>query len=71
MLTVLYHQAEGVSMSDQLFIVVNSASGGAAVGVVVGIYDGRRRAARAEVGRLNDQLTVLNRVLRHGIRNHA
>lgn len=70
-LTILYQQAEGVSMSDQLFIVVNSASGGAAVGVVVGIYDGRQRAARAEVGRLNDQLTVLNRVLRHDIRNHA
>jgi signal transduction histidine kinase len=70
-LTVLYQQTEGVTMSDRLFVVANAASGGAAVGVVVGVYDGRQRLARAEVTRLNDRLTVLNRVLRHDIRTHA
>jgi signal transduction histidine kinase len=70
-LTILYQQAEGASMSDRLFVVANSASGGAAVGLVVGIYDSRQRMARAEANRLNGRLTVLNRILRHDIRNHA
>jgi signal transduction histidine kinase len=70
-LTILYQQAEGAAMSDRLFVVANSASGGAAVGLVVGIYDSRQRMARAEADRLNGRLTVLNRILRHDIRNHA
>jgi signal transduction histidine kinase len=70
-LTILYQQAEGASMSDQLFVVANSASGGAAIGLVVGVYDSRQRMARAEANRLNGRLTVLNRILRHDIRNHA
>jgi len=70
-LIVLYEQAEGVNMSDKLFVVVNAASVGSAVGFVVGLYDGRQRVARREATRLSHQLTVLNRVLRHDIRNDA
>lgn len=70
-LTILYQQAEGVIMSDRLFVVANGASGGAVVGFVTGVYDSRQRIARRESDRLSRQLTVLNRVLRHDVRNHA
>ena len=70
-LTILYQQAEGVTVSDQLFVVVNAASGGGLVGLFVGVYDGRRRTAQAEADRLSQQLAVLNRVLRHDIRTSA
>lgn len=77
-LTVLYQRAEGVQMSHASFVVVNAATGGAVAGVVVGVYDCRQQAAweqearaRAEVDQLNRQLSVLNRVLRHDLRNRA
>ena len=70
-LTILYQQAEGVTVSDQLFVVVNAASGGGLAGLVVGVYDTRQRTARAEADQLTRHLTVLNRVLRHDIRNNA
>lgn len=70
-LIILYQEAEGVRMSDQLFVVVNAASVGAVSGFVVGVYDYRQRQAQAEANRLSRQLTVLNRVLRHDIRNDA
>ncbi|MBB6647881.1 ATP-binding protein [Halobellus ruber] len=70
-LTILYQHAEGVTVSDQLFVVVNAASGGGLVGLVVGVYETRQHTARAEVDQLTRHLTVLNRVLRHDIRNNA
>ena len=70
-LTILYQQAEGVTVSDQLFVVANAASGGGLAGLVVGVYDARQRTARAEADQLTRHLTVLNRVLRHDIRNNA
>jgi signal transduction histidine kinase len=69
--TILYQESEGVQMSDQLFILVNGASGGAAIGLLIGVYDRRQCVARAEAAKLSQQLTVLNRVLRHDIRNDA
>lgn len=75
-LTVLYQQAEGVLMSDRLYIVANGATSGLLGGFVVGVYDSRQRVARRRAAaageraeRLSDQLTVLNRVLRHDLRN--
>jgi signal transduction histidine kinase len=70
-MTVLYEQAEGVIMSDRLFVVVNGATAGAAVGFVTGVYNSRQRAAQLEADRLSRRLTVLNRALRHDIRNNA
>jgi signal transduction histidine kinase len=70
-LTILYQWAEGVLISDRLYVLLNATSGGAVVGFVVGLYDGRQRRARTELNRLSQQLTVLNRVLRHDIRNSA
>lgn len=70
-LTILYQQAEGVAMSDTFFVVVNGATSGAVIGIIIGFYDIRQRITRKEADRLNCQLTVLNRVLRHDIRNDA
>ena len=70
-LTILYQQAHGVTVSEQMFVVVNAASGGGLVGLVVGVYDTRQRTARAEADQLTRHLTVLNRVLRHDIRTSA
>lgn len=70
-LTIFYQQAEGVVMGDRLFVVAGQASIGSVVGFVVGIYDVRQRTARAHAEQLSHQLTVLNRVLRHDIRNGA
>lgn len=68
---ILYQAQHGVVMDEQLFIIINGASIGALVGFITGIYDDRRRQAQMRVTRLNRQLTVLNRVLRHDIRNSA
>ena len=69
--TILHQQAEGVVMTDRLFVVVNAASGGGLAGLVVGVYDARQRTVQAEADQLSRHLTVLNRVLRHDIRNNA
>lgn len=71
LLTIRYQAAEGVAMSDRAFVVFNTVSAGAVVGLVVAAYDSRQQAARAEAERLSRQLTVLNRLLRHDIRNDA
>lgn len=70
-LTILYQQAEGVTMSHGYYVLANAATAGAVVGLVIGIYDARQQQARARSERLQSQLTVLNRVLRHDIRNGA
>ncbi|GGJ05641.1 hypothetical protein GCM10008995_14310 [Halobellus salinus] len=70
-LTILSQQARGVTVSDQMVVVVTAASAGGLVGLIVGVYDTRQRAARAEANQLSQHLTVLNRVLRHDIRTSA
>jgi signal transduction histidine kinase len=57
-------------------MVANSATVGAALGVLIGIVDTDRtrqydrvRTQRERIETLNERLTVLNRVLRHDIRN--
>lgn len=75
-LVILYQFYEGVVLSDQFFVVANIANIGALAGFVVGVYDAQRRTAaerlereRARVERLNQRLSVVNRVLRHDVRN--
>jgi signal transduction histidine kinase len=70
-LTVTYQQVQGVNVNDQLLILGNTASGGAVVGFIVGLYDYRTQRAQADADHLTRQVTVLNRVLRHDIRNKA
>lgn len=75
--SIIYQMAKDVVMTDPLFVITNHATVGAVLGTLMGIYDGQRhkrgselRTERKRVQRLNKQLTVLNRMLRHDIRNH-
>lgn len=70
-LIVLYEAAEGVVVSDAPFVIAGQASIGGMAGGVVGVYDVRQRRARSHAERLSNQLSVLNRVLRHDIRNEV
>ncbi len=70
-LTVLYERTYGVYLVDTAFVIANSATGGAALGLLVGIYEVQQREARQQATRRSQQLTVLNRVLRHDIRTTA
>lgn len=68
---ILYQQADGVQMSNSAFVIAGQASLGGVVGFIVGIYSVRQETVRSHAERLSDHLTVLNRVLRHDIRNEA
>lgn len=68
---ILYQQTNWLAIVNRSFMLGNATSGGALVGFIVGTYDVRRRRAQARAEHLNQQLTVLNRVLRHDIRNQA
>lgn len=70
-LMTYYQRTEGVTITHQFYMFVNAVSGGAVIGFIIGVYDSRGRAAREESARLSRQLSVLNRVLRHDIRNSA
>jgi len=74
--TIEYQAARGVELENVAFVVSGSATGGAVVGFLIGIYDAERRqterrmaAEREKAERLGRRLSVLNRVLRHDIRN--
>lgn len=70
-LVILHQQAEGTTIADAGFLIAGQASVGSAGGFLVGFYDLRRRTAITHAEQLSEQLSVLNRVLRHDIRNEA
>jgi len=70
-LIILYQNTMGIIMADRIFMIANTASGGAVGGFVLGLYDHRKRQAQREAMQLNQKITVLNRVLRHDIRTRA
>jgi signal transduction histidine kinase len=66
----------GGTVQSGMIMIANSASLGALLGLVIGFYDidreqehQRVQDKQAEIESLNERLTVLNRVLRHDIRN--
>jgi signal transduction histidine kinase len=74
--SMFFQQANGGVVADPTFAIANHATVGALIGAVLGLYDGQRRTSTAELKaererarRLTDRLSVLNRVLRHDIRN--
>jgi signal transduction histidine kinase len=74
--SILYQTSKGVLMTDLLFVMANHASVGGLLGVIMGIYDGQRhrkertfQRERDRAQMLSDRLSILNRVLRHDIRN--
>jgi signal transduction histidine kinase len=73
---LVYLWSRGVEFTGVTFVVANSAAGGATVGLIVGVFAADRFATKQElkenqyrITALNERLTVLNRVLRHDIRN--
>jgi signal transduction histidine kinase len=73
---LVYLWSRGVEFTGTTFVVANSAAGGATVGLIVGVFAADRFATKQELKQnqhritaLNERLTVLNRVLRHDIRN--
>lgn len=75
-LLVLLQGRIGGQVVAPRFSVATAAAGGGVLGTLVGIYDAagrvraeRARAERAETRELNRRLSVLNRVLRHHLRN--
>ncbi len=75
-ISITHQRIEGVRMADPLFAITGHGTLGAILGVLLGVYDRQRqkrgeefRRERERAHQLNNQLTVLNRVLRHDIRN--
>lgn len=74
-LIVLYQRAVGVTAISSLFTVAYMVTTGTAIGLVVGVYDAGLRqtkqnldAERERAERYAQQLSVLNRILRHDLR---
>lgn len=75
-LIVLSAFAEGVRFRELLFPLLTGGAAGAGVGSLVGVNYDQVQETRAELEsevergrRLNQRLTVVNRVLRHNVRN--
>jgi signal transduction histidine kinase len=73
---IVYEWSRGVELTGVAFVISNSAVGGATCGLIVGVYSADRYATKQKlqknqhrISALNERLTVLNRVLRHDIRN--
>lgn len=71
-----FQRAAGGQIVDAWFVVVAQSTVGGLLGFLLGVYDSRRFETRNELlaeretaDRLGRRLTVLNRVLRHDIRN--
>ena len=67
--SIVYQSSKGVLMTDIPFVITNHATIGSVLGVLMGAYDGQRQRERDRAQVLSDQLSILNRVLRHDIRN--
>jgi len=75
-MVIQYQASYGVRLRNAVVVVSATATGGAVIGLLIGIYDAERRrserrmaAEREKAERLGRRLSVLNRVLRHDIRN--
>ena len=65
-----YQSDAGVEIVNQTFTIANLLAIGAAAHVIIGVYDARRVRAE-ELAAERRKLAVLNRVLRHNLRNEA
>lgn len=66
---ILYLQAHGVVTVDGEYVVLNNALAGSIAGLLVGRYFVRSRRTAEALSTQRDRLAVLNRLLRHDIRN--
>ncbi|ELZ37249.1 sensor histidine kinase [Halorubrum tebenquichense] len=69
LLFVTYETSQGPSPTGPLVVIGGAASAGSAFGLAFGVTDARQQRTQDQLERANAQLTVLNRVLRHNIRN--
>jgi signal transduction histidine kinase len=69
LLFVSYEMSQGPPPEGPLVVIVGAASVGSVFGLAFGVTDARQQRTQDQLERSNDQLTVLNRVLRHNIRN--
>ena len=65
-----YQTNAGAAVVDRAFTIANLLAIGAAAHVIIGVYDARRVRAE-ELAAERRKLAVLNRVLRHNLRNEA
>ncbi|QKY21172.1 HAMP domain-containing histidine kinase [Halolamina sp. CBA1230] len=65
-----YQSGAGVDITNRAFTIANLLAIGAAAHVIIGVYDARRVRAE-ELAAERRKLAVLNRVLRHNLRNEA
>ncbi|WP_053947161.1 sensor histidine kinase [Halolamina sediminis] len=65
-----YQRNAGAAPVDRAFTIANLLAIGAAAHVIIGVYDARRVRAE-ELAAERRKLAVLNRVLRHNLRNEA
>lgn len=78
-LTILYQQAHGVEMVDRGFVVLDMATGGALIGLVIGLYDAQRQQRKRAIRtreRALDELHATTRKLieasnREAVATHA
>lgn len=69
LLFVTYETSQGPPPAGPIVVIVGAASVGSVFGLAFGVTDARQQRTQDQLERSNDQLTVLNRVLRHNIRN--
>ncbi|MFB6096995.1 MAG: ATP-binding protein [Haloferacaceae archaeon] len=67
--TVLYEHSHGVRLIDTQYVVTNNVSAGAAGGLLVGYFYARTLRRTEQLAEEHERLEVLNRVVRHDIRN--
>ena len=65
-----YQRQLGTALHDPAFTVANLLALGAAAHVIIGFYDARRVRAE-QLARERQKIAVLNRVIRHNLRNSA
>ncbi|MFB6354287.1 MAG: ATP-binding protein [Halobacteriales archaeon] len=75
-IVIVYEQSHGVFLVDGLYVITNNVTAGSAGGLLVGYFSchSRRRADQLDAERRalateRERLEVLNRVVRHDIRN--
>ncbi|PAU85403.1 histidine kinase [Halorubrum salipaludis] len=69
LLFVAYETSQGPPPEGLLVAIAGAASVGSVFGLAFGLTDARQQRTQDQLERSNAQLTVLNRVLRHNIRN--
>ncbi|MFB6129655.1 MAG: sensor histidine kinase [Salinigranum sp.] len=78
MFSIVHQQALGTRVPELTFTLADHATGGAVLGLLLGVYEVEWRMSEEKLMReretaelLNDRLSVLNRVLRHDIRTNV